>query len=206
MPAWLHHVVTRANSLENRYHVDMAPDLASRLGDNVRHLREARGLTQDQMAKLADVPRSTWASLESGAANPTLSVLNRVAHALQVTLEELVSAPHADAKLFARDALPRQVRSGVEVRKLLPDPIPGMEIDRMELPPGGRMTGIPHTAGTREYLACESGEMALTAGGRRWLLGPGDVVAFRGDQHHAYANPSPRPAVAYSVVVLARLP
>jgi hypothetical protein len=77
----------------------------------------------------------------------------------------------------------------VIVRKLLPDPVPGMEIDRMELPPGSRMTGIPHTPGTREYLMCETGQIALTAAGEHWLLDAGDVVAFRGDQKHAYANP-----------------
>jgi hypothetical protein len=34
-------------------------------------------------------------------------------------------------------------------------------------------------------------------------LRAGDVLAFRGDQRHAYANPGARPAVGYSVVVLA---
>jgi transcriptional regulator with XRE-family HTH domain len=180
-------------------------ELASRLGRNIRQLREARALTQDQVAQLAGLPRSTWASLESGAANPTLVVLNRVAHALQVSLEELVSVPHAEAKLFPREALPREVRSGVEIRRLLPDPIPGMAIDRMGLPPGARMTGVPHTPGAREYLACEVGEIQLAVAGERWTLRQGDVVAFRGDQRHSYANAGSRAAVGYSVVVLARV-
>ncbi len=205
MPGALQCVVGCASKLEDRYRDDMEPDLASRLGRNVRQLREARGLTQEQVAHLAVVPRSTWASLESGAANPTLAVLNRVAHVLQVSLEELVSAPRAEAKLYPRNTLAREVRSSVEIRKLLPDPIPGMEIDRMELPPGARMTGVPHTPGAREYLACEAGEIQLAVAGERWMLRPGDVVAFRGDQRHSYANPGSRPAVGYSVVVLARV-
>jgi transcriptional regulator with XRE-family HTH domain len=61
--------------------------LAGRLGANLKQLREARSLTQEQMAKLAGVPRATWGNLESGAANPTLAVLYRVAQALQVPLE-----------------------------------------------------------------------------------------------------------------------
>ena len=91
------------------------------------------------------------------------------------------------------------------MRKLLPDPIPGMEIDRMELQPGGRMTGIPHTPGTHEYLMCESGSIELVAAGDRWTLTAGDVVAFRGDQKHSYANPGRSVAVGYSVVVLAKV-
>ena len=68
----------------------MSDAIAQHLGTNVRKLREARGLTQQQMAKLAGVPRPTWANLESGQANPTLAVLARVADALQVRLEELI--------------------------------------------------------------------------------------------------------------------
>jgi transcriptional regulator with XRE-family HTH domain len=181
--------------------------VAGRLGANVLQLREARGLTQEQMSKLSGVPRATWANLESGAANPTLGVLYRVAMALQVPLEELIATPHAACQFFAADSLPVRSRgTGVTVRKLLPDPIPGMEIDRMELDPGGRMAGVPHTPGTREYLMCETGKIALAAAGERWELGPGDVVAFRGDQKHSYANPGKSTAIGYSVVVIARLP
>jgi transcriptional regulator with XRE-family HTH domain len=161
-------------------------------------------MTQAQMAKLADLPRATWANLESGAANPTLAVLDRVAHAFQVTLEELVAAPRSEARRYPRTELPEKIRGGARVRKLLPDPIPGMEIDRLVLAPRGRMTGVPHTPGTREYLTCESGEIVLVASGEEYQLEAGDVVAFRGDQRHSYANPGAKPAVAYSVVVLTR--
>ena len=61
----------------------MNDELAGRLGRNIKQLRQTRGLTQTQMAKLSLLPRATWANLESGAANPTLSVLHRVALALQ---------------------------------------------------------------------------------------------------------------------------
>lgn len=179
-------------------------DVATRLGRNVRTLREGRGLTQAQMAKLADLPRATWANLESGAANPTLAVLDRVANAFQVTIEELIAAPRSEARHYAKSELTVRARGPAEIRKLLPDPIPGMEIDRIELPPKARMIGVPHTPGTREYLTCESGEMVLVASGEEYRLAAGDVVAFRGDQRHSYANPGTRPAVAFSVVVIAR--
>jgi quercetin dioxygenase-like cupin family protein len=81
-----------------------------------------------------------------------------------------------------------------------------MEMDRIELPPGGRMPGVPHTPGTREYLTCEkTGQILLVAAGERWHLEAGDVIAFRGDQRHSYGNPGTRPAVGYSVVVLAHV-
>jgi transcriptional regulator with XRE-family HTH domain len=185
--------------------VVVTAELAGRLAANVTQLREARGLTQQQIAKLAGVPRATWAHLESGTANPTLSVLHRAANALQITIEELISTPRSAVKHYAATTLTTKTRGPVTIRKLLPDPIPGMEIDRMHLPPGARMNGIPHTPGTTEYLTCESGRIVLVASGEQYELAPGDVVVFRGDQRHSYANPGDKAAVGYSVVVLARI-
>jgi transcriptional regulator with XRE-family HTH domain len=181
----------------------MGDELGERIGRNLRQLRQARGLTQAQLAKIAGVPRATWTNLESGASNPTVSVLARVARALQVSIEELLLVPRAECEHFPLGALPTRSQGQATVRKLLPDAIPGMEMDRIELPPGGRMPGVPHTPGTREYLACERGELALTAAGETWRLRPGDVLAFRGDQRHGYANPGGGVAVGYSFVVLA---
>jgi transcriptional regulator with XRE-family HTH domain len=180
----------------------MAEDLPERLAKNVKQLRDTRGATQQQMARLSGLPRATWANIESGAANPTLAVLHRVALALQVSLEELVAAPRADVKHYPRGSLPSRSRGQVQVRTLLPDNLPGTLIERLELPSGSRLIGVPHTPGTREYLTCDTGEIELVAAGETWRLAEGDVVVFRGDQRHSYANRGRKKAVGYSVVLL----
>ncbi|HHH27388.1 MAG TPA: XRE family transcriptional regulator [Polyangiaceae bacterium] len=176
--------------------------LSARLADNIKQLRGARGRTQQQMATLAGVPRATWANLESGAANPTLFVLYAAASALRVSLEELLARPRATGRHYPQGSLPERRRGAVNIRELLPDPVPGMRIERMQLPPGAQMTGTPHTQGTREYLACERGTLRLVASGDRFLLEAGDVVAFRGDQRHSYKNVGQIIAVGYAVVTL----
>jgi transcriptional regulator with XRE-family HTH domain len=181
----------------------MSDPIAARLARNLQHLREARGLTQQQMAKIAGMPRATWTHLESGDGNPTLAVLYRAAQALGVSLEELIAEPRAVLRHYPAGSLPTRSPGDASVRKLLPDPIPGMEMDRIELPPRGRMTGAPHTPGTREYLTCERGCITLVVGGQRWEVSPGDVVVFRGDQKHSYSNSGDVVAVGYSVVTLA---
>ena len=186
---------------------DPTERLAGNLAANLRFLRERRSMTQARLATLCGVPRSTLANLETGGGNPTLSVLARLAMALQISMEELLSAPQPQCQLFVKGSLPVQRRgSRVKgtVHKLLPDPIPGMEIDRMELPAECRLRGVPHRPGTREYLYCESGALVLWAGGERFELGAGDVAAFQGDQPHSYGNEGHgHPAVAFSVVTLA---
>jgi transcriptional regulator with XRE-family HTH domain len=183
----------------------MNKSIGSNLAANIRQLREARGMTQEQMSRLSNIPRPTWANLESGGSNPTLSVLVKVANALQVPVEELIGPPRAVVKLYRAEELSVAMRGKVRLRKLLPDVIAGLEIDRMEFPGGAYMAGVPHTPGTREYLTCESGSIQLSVAGESWELRPGDVLVFRGDQKHGYRNPGTQTAIAYSVVALAPL-
>lgn len=178
-----------------------ASPVSHNLAANIRQLREARAVTQEQLAKAAGVPRPTIASLESGSGNPTISVLMKVAAGLQVPVEELITSPRAIGKLYPAVSLPVRKRGLVTVRKLLPDTLQSLEMDRMELPAGARMIGAPHRSGTREYLTCELGEVEITISENTWKLAPGDVFVFRGDQKHSYSNPGTRIAIAYSIIL-----
>src|SRR5262245_64644969 len=78
-------------------------DTGACLGHNVKTLRAARGFSQERAAALAGIPRATWATLESGAANPTIAVLVRVAGALQVRVDELIAPPRSAGRLYRAD-------------------------------------------------------------------------------------------------------
>ena len=179
-------------------------DINRNLADNVRRLREARNLSQQQIAKLSGVPRPTWASLETGTANPTLAVLSKAANALNVSIEELVGSPRSEFEFIPAEKVRERKRQDAKLRSLVPDALPGLEISRTELAPGGRMIGVPHTQGTREYLTCERGQVELVAGGNHHLLNAGDMLVFRGDQRHSYLNPDKRRvSISISVVCFA---
>ena len=185
---------------------DLLDTLSERLATNLRWVRERRGLTQAQLATLSGVPRSTLANVETGSGNPTLSVLARLASSLRLTVDELLSAPTGLGRVYRKGELPTERRGSrvkATIAKLLPDPIAGMEIDRLGLPPGSRIRGVPHRPVTREYLYCESGALVLYCAGERHELAQGDVCAFQGDQPHSYLNEGDRPATAFSVVTLA---
>lgn len=172
------------------------------LAKNIKQLREARGLSQEQAAKTAQLPRPTWGNLESGSANPTLTVLLKVAATLNVSLEELVGEPKAECTFIPLSKLKVLKRGEATIRKILPDALPGCELDRFELPADSHLLGVPHRVGTREYLTCERGVLKLAVQGESWELKEGDVVVFRGDQKHSYQNVGRSTAVGYSVVVL----
>ena len=61
------------------------------LANNIKKLREAKGLSQEKLARLADVANNTLIKMESGEnKNPTLDTLKKVAKALDVSVDELI--------------------------------------------------------------------------------------------------------------------
>ena len=59
------------------------------LGLRVRQLREARGLTQEQLGEKAELDQTYLSGIERGVRNPSIEVLARVAKALRISLAEL---------------------------------------------------------------------------------------------------------------------
>ena len=61
------------------------------LSKNVKRLREAKGLSQEKLARLADVANNTLIKMETGEnKNPTLETLKKVAKALEVGVDDLI--------------------------------------------------------------------------------------------------------------------
>jgi len=61
------------------------------LSKNLKRFREKRGLSQDRLAKLADVANNTIIKIEQGEnINPTLDTLKKVAKALEISVDDLI--------------------------------------------------------------------------------------------------------------------
>jgi len=61
------------------------------LAKNIERLRKAKGLSQEKLARLADVANNTLIKMESGENNnPTLETLKKVAKALDISVDDLI--------------------------------------------------------------------------------------------------------------------
>jgi transcriptional regulator with XRE-family HTH domain len=57
----------------------------------IKRLREKKGLSQERLARLADVSNNTVVNIESGKQkNPTVDTISKIAKALDVSIEELL--------------------------------------------------------------------------------------------------------------------
>src|SRR4051812_21544009 len=99
---------------------------AANIALNLVGIRSAKGLSQAKLAEISGVTRASIALLETGTSNPTLEILMKLASALQVSIDEMISSPRAECRLIRAQDVPldRRSRSGVVLRKLLPDQIP----------------------------------------------------------------------------------
>lgn len=62
------------------------------LSKNLKKLREKKGLSQDRLAKLADIANNTIIKIEQGEnINPRLDTLKKIAKALEVSVDELIN-------------------------------------------------------------------------------------------------------------------
>jgi transcriptional regulator with XRE-family HTH domain len=66
-------------------------DLRRLVGSNVRHWRLRLGVSQEELAFRADLHRTYVSGVERGIRNPTILILGRLAKALGIEPDQLLS-------------------------------------------------------------------------------------------------------------------
>lgn len=182
------------------------PDVNGRIAQRVRELRQAQGLTLEQLSDRCGVSRSMISVVERGESSPTASLLDKLAAGLGVNLSSLFEAPQAGAvsPLARREAQPewRDPASGYLRRNLSP---PGfespMQMVEVVFPPGGHVTyDNALRADVHQQVWVIEGEIEVSVGPDTHRLAEGDCLAMRLDAPTTYRNPT-RKRARYLVVL-----
>ncbi len=172
------------------------------LGGNIRQLRAARNLTARQLAEWTGVSPSLISKIESGASNPSIDVLRKIATALHVALGDLMD-PHPDPQPASQSRhgpgyvavvragerkLLRVPRSGIEFQLLTPDVQGQAEFVWIESAPGeGGLQPFAHERGEESVLVLE-GELTVYIDGKPYVVCRGDCLTFDATLPHLYRN------------------
>lgn len=70
-------------------------DVRQRLAANVRRLRRDKGLSQERFAFESGIDRTYVSGVERGTRNPTITVVERFATALEVDAAVLLTEPNS---------------------------------------------------------------------------------------------------------------
>lgn len=66
-------------------------NFTSKIANNIKKIRQEKGISQDRLSKLADLSLNTVVNVESGAnPNPTIETLSKIATALGVGVDNLI--------------------------------------------------------------------------------------------------------------------
>lgn len=178
-----------------------------RVGAALQALRQAQGLSLDELSRRAGVSKSMLSQIERNQANPTVAVVWRLANALRVELSELLSgarsnapaietvAAHATPGLNSPDGL-------CHLRILGPIDLAGQfEWYELSIKPGGALESAPHEPGSREHLSVLSGSLSISAGGAEQTVKAGETARYAVDGAHAIRNGGKQVANALLVVI-----
>lgn len=182
-------------------------DLDRRLGARLKGLRQARGLTLDQLAERSGVSRAMISRVERGESSPTAALLDRLCAGLGVLLSALFREEAQGGPLARRSEQPvwTDPDSGYVRRSVSPAGTGSrLEIVEVEMPAGARVLLDAPRGGFRldQQLWLLEGELSLTVGGREHRLAAGDCLAMLLDGPIAFHNPGEVPA-RYAVVLTA---
>jgi len=177
-----------------------------RLGASVKALRKDRRLTLEQLSAMAGVSKAMLSQIELLKVNPTVGLVWKIAHALDVPLNELLAPEKPDGAIFEHTpekVSPRltdqdssytiQIISSLEM-------LEDLELYLIHLQPQAILESSPHMPRTEEIATALSGKIEICAGDQKEVLRPYDSLRYNVDQSHSIRNLGNKPARVYLVV------
>lgn len=178
-------------------------DHALPVGEKIRTLRKARGLTLEQLAQAAALSVVSLSQTERGLLPPSLAVLFAIARALDVPVSFFLHRTVADAPSGptepAGDAAPELTFR----RVLVPDAGPELDAMRIVVPPLYATAAEVHEG--EEFIYVIRGTLRCTIDGTVYDLQAGDSMQYPSRRPHAMENPAVTAAEVLSVQTRHRL-
>jgi transcriptional regulator with XRE-family HTH domain len=170
------------------------------MGERLRAVRLARGLSLRELAKRLDVSPSLISQVETGRASPSVSTLYAMAQVLSVSVDDLLfdevdrpqrsSPAPAEQRPFpvqrGTDRSTIRLASGVTWERLTTESVPGIDFLYVIYEVGGASSPeheFQRHQG-REWGFVLSGRLGVTIGFDEHVLEPGDSVAIDSTMPH----------------------
>lgn len=161
------------------------------VGNKIRALRSARGMTVAELARLAEVSTGMISLVERDLSDPSLATVRKIARALNVPLFSLFKEDESeDVAVVRRDAR-MQVSSpgGGVVYTRISAGRGKLEVLEGSLQPGGASSDEPWEHPSEECVLVIAGKLVVDIAGKEYSLDVGDSCYFDSRLPHRYLNP-----------------
>lgn len=178
--------------------------MSNPISDGIKKLRSQHKLTQTKLADMAGIPRATLANMENEQSNPSISLVVKVAQALGVSVDDLISRQSAHVtEVFRKDMTVNQLDEGrFSSTRTSPISTQNLVINDIIMKPHCHSKGVPHPEGSHELFLCIEGHACVEVQGEEYLVEPGNLIYFHGHLPHCYANNGNETVRAVAVVFM----
>lgn len=159
------------------------------LATSLKRERERLGLSVSELAKRANIAKSTLSQLEAGTGNPSLETLWALATAMGVQVARLIGQPRSHVQVIrANEGATVASEQAHYVATLLAIGPAGVQRDlyRLAVEPGAPRVSEPHPPGTLEHVVICSGRARLGPVAQPVELGAGDYASYSADEPHLF--------------------
>lgn len=180
------------------------------IGRRLREVREARGLSQRQLASRSGVTNGMISMLEQNRTSPSVSNLKKILDGIPMALAEFFADPDAQhEKTFYRHDELTAIRTSFvhgpaaaeSALTLLQVGQPGRRTLQMlheRYDPGADTGPDPYRHEAEEAGIVIEGHIEITVGEEVAILGPGEAYIFDSRRPHRFRNPGDVPCVLIS--------
>jgi XRE family transcriptional regulator, regulator of sulfur utilization len=178
----------------------------TQVGERVRALREAMGLSLRDLAERSGVSAPMLSQVERQETSPTIAVAAKIAAGLELSLSQLLRLDEGEHVTISRAGKRRRYERGGHRFEELTPPLPGQRADVSlhTLKPGAATGGSEdppmHEPGSRETAVVLDGTLVLIVDGSRHELRGGDSVTFDADLPHHFENEGEEPTRFLAVI------
>jgi transcriptional regulator with XRE-family HTH domain len=167
---------------------------AARVATSIKRERERAGLTLTELARRANVAKSTLSQLESGNGNPSVETLWALGNALDVPFSRLLDEPRQRVRVLRAGEGPVTfAEHATYAATLLASSPPHARRDLylITAQPGEPRRSAPHMPGTSEHVVLSRGRALVGPVEAPVELGPGDYICYPGDEQHLFEALAP---------------
>jgi transcriptional regulator with XRE-family HTH domain len=160
------------------------------VGQRIRELREAQGLSLRALAKTSGLSLNAISLIERGENSPTVSSLHALATALEVSIVDFFKTRLDQAVVFTRPAhrlssdghniLIESLGSGLQYQQMAPFV--------MTIAPGAAEAHQPSTQAGEDRVSRLAGEVQYRVGEGLYPLTPGCSLLFKATMPHCFFN------------------
>lgn len=155
----------------------------------IQRERKRAGISLSELAKRANISKSTLSQLESRHGNPSIETLWAIANTLNISVSKLIDQQKSHVQLI-RAGNGTNVASSQSnyLASLLSASPPGARRDiyALHVQPDEPKISSPHHGGTIEHLILMSGSAIVGPVGSTETLMPGDYISYPADVSHIF--------------------